>query len=447
MAHLHLDPIGGLAGNLMLGALVELGASLAQIDSDMRELGLDGFKILQEKVQMGAISATCVSVVVPEQPPQPERHLSEIRAIVNAPSIKVGRGAAGQGASPFLPTRVRERAMRTFEALARAEATVHGTTPEEVHFHEVGAVDALVDIVGTALALEALSIDTVSATPPPLGQGLGRSAHGVIPLPAPATLELLRGTRLNQSAVQGEMTTPTGAALLRALVGEPLGSMPAMELQTIGHGAGHARWPDRPNVLRALYGSLQAPRGEEDAALFSESRPGEAVLSRHQRRLELSAQVDDLPPEQAAYCVERLLEAGALDATITPILMKKGRPGLLITAQLREESLAALEAILLRESGSLGVRVTTIWRLELEREQREVETEYGRLSLKLGWFEGKLNSVSPEYEACAAAARRAGVPLSQVYEAARAALPASLPEEARVGSGRGLSEAADDSTL
>ncbi|MCH6552344.1 MAG: nickel pincer cofactor biosynthesis protein LarC, partial [Planctomycetes bacterium] len=297
-----------------------------------------------------------------------------------------------------LADEIRERALAIFEALGRAEARVHGQPIERVHFHEVGAVDAIVDIVGAAIGLSRLGIQRVTASPVALGHGgTVETEHGRLPLPAPATLELLRGIPTVPAHVDWETVTPTGAAILRTVVDEFCG-LPAMTVTSIGHGAGEDRRGPMPNVLRAVLGR----------------RGG----SRSDRIVTLETNLDDLVPEHFDYLMERLLEAGALDVSLQHIQMKKNRPGFLVRVLARPSDRIPLAAVLFAESTTAGVRITDSDRILLEREQRSVVTPYGRLGVKLIFDGDGRARVSAEYDDCKRAAKRTGAPLRDVVRAA-----------------------------
>ncbi|MDF1564575.1 MAG: nickel pincer cofactor biosynthesis protein LarC [Deltaproteobacteria bacterium] len=386
---LHLDPVGGIAGDMTLAALIDLGASLERIREGLEALGLEPFEIVTARAEVGALVGTSLEVVVEGHPPS--RDWRDIRPLL-------------QGAA--LPERARRRALAAFEALAVAEGKAHGVPPETVHFHEVGAVDALVDIVGCALALEELGVEKVSASPPPLGRGVTDSSHGPIPIPVPAVLRLLEGLPVVGTEVEGERVTPTGAALLASLCEGRVGAMPALRIEATGHGAGRARFSDRPNIVRAILGEV------EEASVGA----GEVWVQ--------ETNLDDLSPELIAACAEAVFGAGALDVWVTPVGMKKGRPGHLITALSREEERAAVAEALLRHSSSFGLRAHRAQRLELERDFVRVVTRFGEVQVKVGRLRGEVTSRTPELEDCARLAREAGVPVREVYTAALAAADA-----------------------
>jgi len=310
-----------------------------------------------------------------------------------------------------LSPRQRETARRIFTRLAEAEAKVHGTSIEKVHFHEVGAADSIADVVGTAVGFDLLGVGRVVASPVPTGSGTVRIAHGEVSIPAPATAELLRGVPLAACDVEGEMTTPTGAAILTTLA-EGFGPLPAMAVEQIGCGAGQRDWPGRPNLLRLFVGT--AAEGAEG--------PEVCVLETN---------LDDTSGEMIGYCTSRLWEAGALDVYTTPIGMKKNRPGVKLSVICHQADVAAVEAILFRETTTLGVRRWTVARRVLKREPCTVQTPFGPVEGKVGYLDGGGARFAPEFESCRRAAAEQDVPLRDVYEAAQRAFEAGQRTEGR----------------
>ncbi len=396
---LHLDLFSGISGNMFLGALLDAGLSRRALVEDLRGLKLD-HKLSVRTVKRGALAARYVEVRVPGArgarkggTPRPRDGGRTYREVV-----RVLERARLHGA-------VRERALAIFEALGRAEAKVHGVALEAVHFHEVGAVDAIVDVAGAAIGLARLDVDRVTASPVALGEGVVETEHGRLPLPAPATFELLRGIPTVPAHVRWETVTPTGAAILRVVVDE-FRSLPAMTVEAIGHGAGADRKGPLPNVLRAVIGRAS----------------GSAI----DRVVCLETNLDDFVPEHFDHLMERLLEAGALDVSIQHQQMKKNRPGFLVRALARPSDRLPLARILFEDSTAIGVRATESERIVLARVARRVQTPYGRIRVKLTWDDAGRASVSAEYDDCKRAARRAGVPLRDVVRAAEEAGRAAL---------------------
>jgi uncharacterized protein (TIGR00299 family) protein len=300
-----------------------------------------------------------------------------------------------------LTARQKDMAKRIFLKLGEAEAKVHGTDLAKIHFHEVGAVDSIVDIVGSAVGLDLLGVDRFEASPVPPGRGWVKAAHGRMPLPAPATAELLRGVPLAESMVDGEMTTPTGAAILTTVV-ERFSSLPALTIESIGLGAGTRELPEQANILRLFVGTVSLPAASD-------------------RVWVLETNLDDLPGEVVGYTTNKLMEAGALDAFITPIQMKKNRPGVMVSVICDEAKIPALEDVLFRETATLGIRRYPVSRHKLKRQLIEVETPLGAIRGKLGWLGDRPPTFSPEYDDCARIAAAQAIPLREVYDAAHAA--------------------------
>jgi len=390
---LHLDPFSGIAGNMFLGALLDAGLSRRELAGDLAGLGVP-HKLVVTRVRRGPLAARYVRVAVPgalrhhhhrQDPHDPKHHgrsWRQIRGVISAAKLRPP---------------VRDRALEIFAALAEAEGRVHGIPAERVHFHEVGAVDAIVDVVGAAIALDRLGVTRVTAAPPALGYGSVGSQHGRLPLPAPATLELLRGVPVVPAQVAWETVTPTGAAILRTIVDE-YRQLPALTIETIGHGAGDDRAGPLPNVLRAVLGR-------------------EGALGRD-RVVVLEAHLDDFVPEHFDYVMEQLFALGALDVSLSHLQMKKNRPGFLLRVIARPDGRVPLARALLAETTTLGVRVSECDRIVLDREQIRVATPWGRIRVKVARGEGGRVDVSAEYDDAKRMARAAGVPLREVVRSA-----------------------------
>jgi uncharacterized protein (TIGR00299 family) protein len=391
---LHLDLFSGIAGNMFLAALLDAGLSRRALVEDLAGLKLE-HKLRVSNVKRGALSARYLEVRVPKRRRKRKAgaHHHDDHGRTYPEVAKILQRAA-------LDTAVRKRALAIFEALGRAEAKVHGVPLEQVHFHEVGAVDAIVDVAGAAIGLARLGIDRVTASPVALGEGAVETEHGRLPLPAPATFELLRGIPTVPAHVRWETVTPTGAAILRNVVDE-FGSLPAMTIDSIGHGAGDDRKGPMPNVLRAVIGHSSASVAD--------------------RVVCLETNLDDFIPEHFDHLMERLLEAGALDVSVQHQQMKKNRPGFLVRVLARPSDRLALARILFEDSTAIGVRATESERIVLAREARRVATPYGRIRIKLIRDDAGGAAVSAEYDDCKRAARRAGVPLRDVVRAAEEA--------------------------
>jgi len=383
-----LEPIGGVAGDMFLAAAIDLGVDEALLVRTLGSLSLPGWKLVAGRADAGGVMGTHVEVVL-EGSGAAGRHLAEILGMVER-----------SGLSP----RARAAARSVFERIGRAEAKVHGVTLEEVHFHELGAVDSIVDICGAAVVLELLGWPRLVAPPPELGQGFVATAHGRLPVPPPAVLEILKGVPFRPGGPPGEAVTPTGAALLAELatVAEP-SELPAISPERIGYGVGTVRWPDRPNVLRLTLGREV---GARDLWV-------------------LEANLDDCPGQLVARAIEMALGAGALDAWAAPLTMKKGRPGFLLGAIAPRELRDEVASVLLDETTTLGVRYHSVGRTELDRELVPVETAYGMVRIKVGRRAGALVGAHPEYDDCLARATEHNVPVKEVLAAALAAFRAT----------------------
>ncbi len=384
----HFDCYSGAAGDMILAALIDAGLQPTTLHALIDRLSLPGVTLHVSRVQRNGIAAAHVDVQLDPAHQKAHRHLPQILDII---------------ARAGLPATVSACAERIFRRLAEAEAKVHGISIDKVHFHEVGAADAIVDIVGACVGLRELNIERITASPIAAGSGIVRCAHGELPVPAPATAELLRGVPLAACDEAGELTTPTGAAILTTVAHE-WGALPPMRISEVGYGAGTRENRSRPNVLRITIGESDAG-DETDADLVTV----------------LETQLDDLPPQNVAFAADRLLEAGALDAFLVPIVMKKGRPGQLLTVLCRPGDVARLERVMFRETSTLGIRRHDCARHKLARTHERIETAYGPIRVKLGRQGDAVQQVWPEYEDCAAAAREHNVPLTTIQQAAQEA--------------------------
>ena len=382
MKHAHFDCVSGIAGDMTLAALVSAGWPEAELQRVPARLRLEAVEIGVSRVRRGPFAAVHVQVRASAR--QPHRHLRHIDAILDQAD---------------LPGEVRDRSHVVFRRLAEAEAEVHGSTPEKVHFHEVGAVDAVVDIAGSLLGLDALGVRSVSASELPLGGGSVDSEHGRIPVPAPATALLLRGAPVRGGPVEAELVTPTGAALLTVLAGS-WGAAPGMRLEAVGTGAGTREFPTHPNILRVLLGA----------------RSGEASSERTVAVLETA--LDDENPQFVAAVLPRILERGALDAMVAPVTMKKGRSGLWLIVVCEPADARRLAEALLAETSTLGVRIREERRIELPRRALKVRTAFGPVCLKVAALPDGSERATPEFESVLEVSRRAGASLREISEAA-----------------------------
>lgn len=381
----HFDCFSGISGDMVLGALIDAGVSADAIRSALDSLGLP-ITLEIERVKRCGFAATKVNVIAADQ--ESYRFLPDVEAII----------AAGN-----LTAKQRDLAGRIFRKVAVAEAAVHAMPLERVHFHEVGALDSIADIVGAAVGLDLLGVEAFTSSPVPTGSGTVKCAHGLMPVPTPATAELLKGVPLAASTIKAELTTPTGAAILTEIVKEYTAS-PAMTIERIGHGAGTKDFLEQPNVLRLFVGVGATPRAAEEEA--------DTVMV-------LETNLDDVAPEMIGFCTERLFAAGALDVFVSQGQMKKGRPGLLVSVICDRAKVSELEAVLFRETATFGVRRHPAERSKLRRETIEVETPWGPVKAKRGWRDDGFEVVTPEYEDCARLARELGIPLRDVYAAVR----------------------------
>lgn len=384
----YFDCFSGISGNMVLGALLDAGLELDALREALAGLQISGYEIKARKVVRKHIAATLVDVETREL--EVERHLGDILSILG---------------ESRLPEEVKKACGKIFTRLAEAEARVHGLDVEDIHFHELGGLDAIVDVVGSVAGLKLLGVEEVYSSPLHLGRGFVECAHGLLPVPAPATLELVKGVPTYGRDVEAELVTPTGAAIITTLA-RGFGPSPAMEVEAIGYGAGHRDLPI-PNLLRVSIGRALEPRErgyEEDVVTVVE------------------ANVDDMNPEFFEHAMAKLFDRGALDVFLTPIQMKKGRPAVKLSAIVREADLGGVLDVFFAETTTLGVRLYEARRRKLTRERIVIETKYGKVGVKVGKLGDAIKNISPEYEDCRRIALRLGIPLKEVYqEAERAA--------------------------
>lgn len=382
----YFDCFSGVSGDMTLGALLEAGLPLDDLQAALAALGVDGLTVTAQKVKRRGFAATQVRVAAGHAPPG-RRSLSDILRLLAAsrldPAVKADAG-------------------RVFTRLAEAEAAAHGIAVEEVHFHEVGALDAIADIVGAAFGLRRLGIDEVVASPLNTGSGFVEGAHGRMPVPAPGTARLLLGLPSYSSGIQAELTTPTGAALMATLAGR-FGPLPSMAVQAIGYGAGARELEEQPNVLRVVVGEAAGAGLEADTVSLLETN------------------LDDMNPQFFEHLLDQLFAAGALDVWMTPVTMKKSRPAVALSVLCPPEAARRLAGLVLEGTTSFGVRLASVERLKLQRQVVDVETPYGPAQVKVGRRGQRVVHVSPEYEACRRLAAVTGRPLAEVFDAARRA--------------------------
>ena len=375
----YFDCFSGASGDMILGALVDAGASLDELSAALAALPCGPISLSSEKTARGGMRATKVRVDVPHE--HAHRGLSQISEII-------GRSS--------LPHPVQKNALRIFTRLAEAEASVHGCPVEEIHFHEVGALDAIADIVGACATLNQLGIETVEFSILSLGSGTVKAAHGVLPVPAPATALLVKGMECRMGPVDSELLTPTAAAILTTLGKQAPDAR--MRIEHIGYGAGTKAFPSHPNLLRVMIGERAEPAAADNVWV-------------------VESNLDDVTPEVCGYAIERLLAAGALDAYAVPIQMKKSRSALMLCAIVEEDALAKVEEMFFAETTTFGVRRHRVLRTKLVREFVSVSTPHGVVKVKVGRTGGKIVTASPEYEDCRRIAQETGLPLREVMAA------------------------------
>ena len=398
MKTLFFDCFSGISGDMTIGALLDLGLDFEYLKSELRKLPVEGYELKVSRVVRSNLSATKFDVLMEDGLPSPSgrgqgeghshshshfhRKASEILSMIRESKLTAG---------------AKRFATDIFTKLAISEGKVHDVRPEDVEFHEVGAIDSIVDTAGTAIGFDALGVDRFLCGPINVGSGFIHCQHGVMPVPAPATADLLKQATIYQKHAQIELVTPTGAAILAAVVNE-FGPLDGFSTERIGYGAGTKQFPDFPNCLRLMLGE------ERGAAVQVAS--GQVIV--------IEANIDDMTPQNFGYVTEKLLAAGALDVFTVPIQMKKGRPGHLLQVLAPAEAADGLSRIIFQETTTIGIRRHTVDRTTLAREFVSVETEYGNVKIKVSKLDGKVVNVAPEYEDCARIARETGVPLKQI---------------------------------
>jgi len=397
----YFDCPGGAAGDMIMGALVDAGAPFEALRAELAKLHLPGWSLERREVMKGVFRATKVDVHVHDHDhagdtaghshahghdrhEHPDRNLHSILDLI---------------AASDLPAAVKANASRIFTRLGEAEARVHGTTVDHVHFHDVGAVDAIVDVTGACVGLHLLGVDQVHCSALPLGGGFVTGAHGRIPIPGPGTAELLKGFPVVDTGVRRELVTPTGAAILTTLA-RAAGAMPAMTVEAVGYGAGNMEL-DAPNVIRLFLGRAASSGGRETI-------------------MQVETTVDDMSPQLWEVVIERLFETGALDVYLTPVTMKKSRPGTVLTALCAPDRVTELSRVLFEESPTIGVRWTAYQRERLDREMVTLPTTYGAIPFKVSRLDGRVVTVTPEFDEVRRIARAKGLPVREVLDQARA---------------------------
>lgn len=391
MKILYFDCPMGISGDMCLGALIDLGVDFKMVLREFKKLRVDRIDVKIERVLRHSILGTSFRVRLTES--HHHRTFKDIKGIIKKSAL-----------SPA----VKDLSLRIFEIIAVAEGKVHGIAPDKVHFHEVGAMDSIIDIVGASVAITSLKADRIFSSPVALGSGWADTMHGRIPVPAPATVEILKGVPVASSTAPFELTTPTGAAILKAVASD-YGPMPSMTIEKTGYGAGKKDFKGAANLLRVV-------EGEADEALAGHKAPEKLTV--------IETNIDDMSPQVSGYLMDRLLAAGARDVFFTPVQMKKSRPGVLLTVLAETEQKIKILDIIFEESTSIGVRSYPVERHCLERKTVRVKTPYGPVAVKVSAAGGRAVTAQPEYEDCRALAEKKKVPLKKVMEAARAALEA-----------------------
>ncbi|HKG78751.1 MAG TPA: nickel pincer cofactor biosynthesis protein LarC [Pyrinomonadaceae bacterium] len=384
MKTLYFDCFAGASGDMILGAMVAAGVNPDFLREQLSLLPLSGFSVNFERVNRSGLSATYARVETASE--DKHRHLADIKEIIEQSGLS---------------EKVKQRAVQIFTRLAEAEARVHNEPVDHVHFHEVGALDAILDVIGAAICFDYLKIDRFMCSPLHVGSGMVKMAHGCFPIPPPAVAELLKGVPFYAGDVKGELLTPTGAAIITTVCND-YGPIPQMTTESTGYGAGTREYPDFPNVLRVFV--------------------GETSLATDERLWMIETNLDDASPQIIGHVMDRVLESGALDCFFTPVQMKKNRPGVLLSVLCGPDEKEGLMKLLFMETTTLGIRSYEVGRRALERSAVRVETQYGPIDVKVAHLDGRVVNEMPEFEQCREAATKANVPLKSVEEAARLAL-------------------------
>jgi uncharacterized protein (TIGR00299 family) protein len=376
----YFDAFSGISGDMTIAAFLNAGLDENEFLTELSKLKLSGFEIEIKKVIRNGITATKFEVIVKEKQKE-HRHLSDIFEIIDASDL-----------SEF----VKQTSKKIFTNIAQAEAKIHNTTVEEVHFHEVGAIDSIIDIVGTTICIEKFKIEKIFASKIPLGSGsFTQTQHGKMPIPSPATLELLKNFPVTLTDIPFELTTPTGASIIATLAEYGL-EKETIKINSVGYGAGNFDIPNQPDLLRIIIGEIPQKFNEEKLLL-------------------VETNIDDMNPEIYPYVIEKLLHSGANDAYLVPVIMKKGRPGILLSTLVNETKLDDILKVIFTQTTTLGVRILEIRRKKLKREQKEIDTPFGKVKFKIAIIENSERLV-PEFEECKRIAEEKNIPLIQVYK-------------------------------
>ena len=377
----YFNCFSGISGDMVLAALVDLGWPIKELERELSKLDLFNYQIEAEKVAKQGITSTQIKIRIKEG--KKERTLKDILSILDKSKLE---------------EKIKERSQAIFIRLASVEANIHGKSVQEVHFHELGGLDTIIDVVGAVAGMKYLGIEKVYSSPLPLGKGLVKCSHGTLPVPAPATLELLKGVPVYGSNIEAELVTPTGAAII-STVAENFGQMPPMKIDNIGYGAGQRDLPI-PNLLRVSLGMLRNAYEEDVVSL-------------------IQTNIDDMNPEFYEHIADRLFNEGALDVFLTPIQMKRTRPATMLSVITDQEKTEKMLELIFDETTTLGVRISKIKRRKLNREGRKVATKYGKIEVKIGKLDGMVKNISPSYEECRKIATRLNIPLKKIYQEAK----------------------------
>jgi len=386
MKILYFDCFSGVSGNMILGAMVDAGIDIKALKKELKKLDLHGYSLKVSKVKRKGIKGTKVDVIVDKKKHLHHTHYKDIKRLIERSK---------------LPEKIKEDSLSIFKNIAEAEAKIHRTSVDNVHFHEVGAVDSIVDVVGTSICISLLNPDTILSSPINTGKGMVKTEHGLLPVPAPATTEMLKGFPSYSSDIEFELATPTGVGIITAMA-KASNTIPVMKTNVIGYGAGSKDFSDSPNLLRIMIGEGYSP-SEQDSITVIESN------------------IDDMNPQFYDHIMNRIFDAGALDVFLTPIIMKKNRPAVKITLLSDNDNVNKLADILLKETTSFGLRMYKTERIKLEKEIKTVKTEYGSTKVKIGKKNGKIINIAPEYEDCKRIANERGISIREVYEKVKSA--------------------------
>ena len=386
MKILYFDCFSGVSGNMILGAMVDAGIDIKALKKELKKLDLHGYSLKVSKVKRKGIKGTKVDVIVDKKKHLHHTHYKDIKRLIERSK---------------LPEKIKEDSLSIFKNIAEAEAKIHRTSVDNVHFHEVGAVDSIVDVVGTSICISLLNSDITLSSPINTGKGMVKTEHGLLPVPAPATTEMLKGFPSYSSDIEFELATPTGVGIITAMA-KASNTIPVMKTNVIGYGAGSKDFSDSPNLLRIMIGEGYSP-SEQDSITVIESN------------------IDDMNPQFYDHIMNRIFDAGALDVFLTPIIMKKNRPAVKITLLSDNDNVNKLADILLKETTSFGLRMYKTERIKLEKEIKTVKTEYGSTKVKIGKKNGKIINIAPEYEDCKRIANERGISIREVYEKVKSA--------------------------